>query len=1755
VDANGIITTVAGSGAGAHGQVESGGGSGGGGTSTCPSGLGDNGPATIATMDGPSGMALTSRGNLLIADPMDCRVRSVALPSPLLYSTTSLALNGQSLSATVTPIGGSATPTGTVQFMQYSSYGPPLPLTSATLTGGTATVNLSALTAGTYPVMAVYTGDAVYNGSGSAALTVTGTGGAPPALGVNYSYPPLVSVPVNLMITSTGPRGQPTGTVQVSEGTTVLSTLTLVNGAAQYAYTSSVAGAHQITLQYSGDSNYVPLTWTFTLTLLVPGSVTLTADTNPAIVGAPVTFSATLTPSTATGTVSFLDGGTGLGAVYLANGQASLRVSTLAAGTHSITAAYSGDNAVAQATSNVWSETINAITPTTLSLASSASPSTWNQAVTLTATISPAAATGSINFYDGATPLGSATLSGGIASIATAQLAAGSHSLTAVYTASGSYGGSTSPAVAQTVNKATPAVTLTSSANPAVNPATVTFTASVNPADAGVTVQFLDGQTVLGTSTAAAGTATYSYSSFTPGTHTITAVCQGDGNLNQASSAPLTQTIQAPTTLTVSAPATTVFGQPVTVTASITPAAATGSVQFSDGATAVGTAPIVNGAAPLTLSALAVGAHSIQAAYNGDGTYLASTSAAWALTVNKAPASAALSSSLNPSTAGQAVTLTAAITPAAATGSVQFLDGATAIGTATLSGGTGLLSTTALAAGSHSITAVYSGDSSYLGATSAAVVQAVMAATSTTVSASSGTISYGQNVQLTATVTPASATGTVQFLDGGTALVTLPLVGGAAVVTATNLAVGAHAITAVYSGDANDTGSTSAVTMVTVVKAAATAAISSSTNPSANGQAVVFTATITPATATGSVQFLDGATAIGTAAVSGGTASVSTASLAPGSHSITAVYGGDGNDNAATSAVLTETVSKTPNSTTVSASSGTITYGQNVQLTASVTPATATGTVQFLDGATALATLPLSGGAAVLTATNLAAGTHAFTAVYSGDANNAGGTSPVTTVIVSKAATSAAVASSLNPSAPGQAVVFTATITPATATGSVQFLDGATAIGTATLSGGTASASMSSLAAGSHSITAVYSGDGNYNGATSAVLTETVSKAPTSTTVSASSGTISYGQSVQLTASVTPASATGTLQFLDGATVLATLPLSSGAAVLTATNLTAGTHSITAAYSGDANNAASTSAATTVTVSKAATSAAVASSLNPSAPGQAVTFTATVTPATATGSVQFLDGATAMGTATLSGGTAAVSTASLAAGSHSITAVYSGDANYNGATSAVLPQIVSKASTSTTVSASSGTITYGQSVQLSATVTPSSATGTVQFLDGATVLGTSTVSGGAAVLTVPGLAVGTHTVTAAYSGDANSAGSTSAAIGVTVNKAAASAAVASSLNPSVAGQAVTFTATVAPATATGTVQFLDGATAIGTAALSGGTAALSTSALASGSHSITAVYSGDGNYNGATSAALGQTVMAATTTTLSSNKSTASQGQTVTFTATVSPTAATGNVQFLDGATAIGSVALSGGSAVLSVSNLAVGTHSVTARYGGAAGYASSTSPAVNVTITAALPAAPSNLAATAVSSSQINLTWTASTTPGVAYNVYASAIPGFTPSPGNRIASGVAATSYSHTGLPPSMTLYYLVTAQNANGESAASNQASATTPAAISCHIGYSVTNQWNVGFTAAVTVKNTGPAPINGWRLTWTWPGNQQITQAWNSNYSESGANATLTNASWNAMINPGSTISGIGFNGSYSGSNPNPTAFYVNGTRCQ
>src|SRR5260370_31036706 len=123
------------------------------------------------------------------------------------------------------------------------------------------------------------------------------------------------------------------------------------------------------------------------------------------------------------------------------------------------------------------------------------------------------------------------------------------------------------------------------------------------------------------------------------------------------------------------------------------------------------------------------------------------------------------------------------------------------------------------------------------------------------------------------------------------------------------------------------------------------------------------------------------------------------------------------------------------------------------------------------------------------------------------------------------------------------------------------------------------------------------------------------------------------------------------------------------------------------------------------------------------------------------------------------------------------------------------------------------------------------------------------------------------------------------------------------------------------------------------------------------------------------------------------------------------------------------------------------GTHSITASYSGDANDTAATSATLAQTVNPPPPAAPKNLTATAASSSQINLAWTASPTSGVTYDVYSSTANNFTPSASNRIASGVTATSYAPTRLRAATKYYFRVTAVNPGGESAATNQETATT------------------------------------------------------------------------------------------------------------
>ncbi|MEU6408668.1 cellulose-binding domain-containing protein [Microbispora sp. NPDC046933] len=100
--------------------------------------------------------------------------------------------------------------------------------------------------------------------------------------------------------------------------------------------------------------------------------------------------------------------------------------------------------------------------------------------------------------------------------------------------------------------------------------------------------------------------------------------------------------------------------------------------------------------------------------------------------------------------------------------------------------------------------------------------------------------------------------------------------------------------------------------------------------------------------------------------------------------------------------------------------------------------------------------------------------------------------------------------------------------------------------------------------------------------------------------------------------------------------------------------------------------------------------------------------------------------------------------------------------------------------------------------------------------------------------------------------------------------------------------------------------------------------------------------------------------------------------------------------------------------------------------------------------------------------------------------------------------------------------------------------------------CEVGYTVTSEWPGGFGASVSVRNLGD-PVNGWRLTWSFPAGQTITQLWNGSYTQSGSQVTVANASYNGAI-PSGGSAGFGFNGSWNDSNPVPSSFALNGVAC-
>ena len=1225
----------------------------------------------------------------------------------------------------------------------------------------------------------------------------------------------------------------------------------------------------------------------------------------------------------------------------VASALTSVAVFPLGSGIHNVDASYSGDSIYVGSISTTIP--LRAA-PVDTSLALTTSPTVANLSglpVTLTAVLSPftvgpptTTTNGDVvNFFSGATLLGSGTLSNGVATLTTTALLTGSDSLTAVFPGDSNYNPSTSNLIPFTVSD----ILLSSSVNPSTYQQSVTFTATLGSGKTG-TVSFFDGATLIGTAIINGPTVTFTTSSLSVGSHNITA------QFNSSTSPVLVQVVNkaTPTVIVVASPNPSSFGGPVTITATV-PSGVTGTITFTSGTTALGSGTITSGTVSVTTSVLAPPSDVITATYGGDTNYTSATGTV-TQTVGKANSSSTLTSSVNPSLPGAAVTFTDTLSPGNVTGTVTFTNGATVLGTSTVTSGVATLTTSTLPTGSDLITATYNGDGNF-NSSVATLTQTVAKTTPTVTVSTSGPSVFGQSVTITASV-PNGPTGTITITSGGVTLGsgTITASNGTVTITTTVLPVGSDLITATYGGDATNSTATGTTTQ-TVTKASPTETITSSLNPSTFDQSVTFTAKL-PTNTTGTVTFTNGATVLGTSTLTNGVATVTTSTLPAGTDTIAATYNGDPNNNTAT-ASLTQTVNKTTPSVTVT-TSGPSTFGAPVIITVTL-PVGTTGTVTITSGSTPLGsgTVNPTTGIVTVTTTILPVGSDPITASYGGDSNNNPATGS-TTQIVSKATPVVTLTSSANPSTPGQSVTFTATL-PSGVTGTVTFASGASLLGTSPLTGESATETTSTLPAGSNPITATYNGDGNNNSATG-TLTQSVGKTTPTVSLTSSVNPSTVNQSVTFTAAV-PTAATGTVTFFDGGTSLGTGTISNGVATFATSTLTAGVHTITASYGGDTtyNSAVSAPLSQTVNKNTPILPIPVVSTTSPTL-GSPVTITETVPPGVS-GPVTFSNGTTPIGTAPIVGGVATITVSNLPLGTDPITASTPGDANNNPATSPPVSVTVVKTAPTVTVTSSLNPSVFNQPVTFTATA-PAGATGTITFLDGSTILGTGALNNGQATLTTSTLIVGSHTITVTYGGDTNNNPATSVPLTQIVNKATPviPPPVVSSNNPPV-NTPVTITETVPPGV-TGTVTFSNGTTPIGTAPIVGGVATITVPSLPVGVDPITATTSGDTNNNPATSAPTTVTVTPVTPVLVapivSSNNP--PPNTPVTITEPIPP-GVTGPVTFFDGTTPLGTAPIVNGQATLTVPSLPIGVNQITVTAINTSTSGTITSPATPVTV------------------------------------------------------------------------------------------------------------------------------------------------------------------------------------------------------------
>ena len=861
-------------------------------------------------------------------------------------------------------------------------------------------------------------------------VTASDAGTAPPNnsnLGSLVTFTATVQATVNNGVVNSIGGLFPSGTLLfLDNGVAIAGTNTaLTSGSgvatATFATNSMPAGVNNITAQFTSDTNFAASTAPGTPLATIPtvnkgnsttsitgvtingggsGSVNITAH----VASAPATLAAQFPPTPnkpLLSNVVFTDNIQGVlnvgGSAIDASGNVTLANVVLVPGNHLITATYSGDTNynASPASSPATAITVLGGTSTTTITNVTPVPSVYGvNSERITATVAgvggnPTVGT-TVTFTDltTTTTLGTANVvnAGGVytatlISLTSTSLTGGGHSIQAVWAGDANFNGSTSVSTLVTITKNGTGTMVTSPASGASVSFGTPFTAVVTPSSSGAgtpsnTVTF----TVTGGSFSSPQTFTVSLPagsnvatlapSLAPGTYSISAAYNGDGNFTNSNSTSsvaqggqggpvtnitvnrvtpsftsVTGTSGSPSTSIVTLSPALVFGQPVVLTATLNSGGAPvveGTVTFTDGGVTLGSASVVNGVAQLTTSQmgipnLPVGAsQTISTSYSdASGTgynSIAIGPTVTPFTVNTANTMTTISSlSPNPSTIGQTVTLTAAVSATGASlatvngGTVTFTENGSFLGTssAVVSGSASITASFATV-GAFNIVATYNGSApNFAGSAPSATVVQHVASMTTTMSVAVLTSSpvFGQAVTVQATVTPSSGTldtsipvsfkdtfnGVTTTLGNGTlAIVSGKLV--ATFVTTTALSVGSHTITATYAGNASIVGSSNTAS-TTVAKAGTTTKLTSSATSTGFGQAVTFTATVTGAfpvagtPPTGTVTFTDATTntvlkTITLLTASNGVAVLSNyTGLAAGNHVITATYAPGTNPN------------------------------------------------------------------------------------------------------------------------------------------------------------------------------------------------------------------------------------------------------------------------------------------------------------------------------------------------------------------------------------------------------------------------------------------------------------------------------------------------------------------------------------------------------------------------------------------------------------------------------------------------------------------------------------------------------------------------------------------------------------------------------------------------------------------------------------------------------------------------------------------